>query len=619
MRSATRAFAAAIALGLAILPAAAQQAQHTTIYYGVTLIGNGLGDVKYPKDFKHWDYVNPNAPKGGDFRQYAIGSFDSFNSFIVKGLKAGGIGMLTESLFAGNGDEEDAEYGLIAENMEVPDDLSWVIFNLRPQARWSDGTPITVDDVIFSLETLKTKVHPFYKQYFANLSKAEQVGPRAVKIAFDTGGELNRELPVISAQMPVISKAYWTSHDITATTLTPFLGSGPYKVKSFKAPSTITYERDPNYWGKDLPQAQGLNNFDTLTIDYYLDETVALEAFKAGEYDFRLESTSKVWAVDYDSPALQKGLIVKTLIPDDTKKPMQGFVFNVRKPKFQDRKVREAMQYFFDFEWSNNTLFYGQYTRTRSFFEKSELAATGLPTGKELEILTPYKSKLPPEVFTTEYSPPKSDGTGNNRPMLQKAQQLLQDAGYTVVGGKLVKGGEQLKIEFLNSNPAFERVVGPVVQNMQRLGIDATLRTVDTSQFKERTDNFDYDVIVDVLAQSLSPGNEQRDFWGCDSAKDPGGRNSAGICDPVVEDLIQKIIAAPDRATLIATTHALDRVLQWGFYVVPNWYIAAFRVAYWDKFGRPDVNPKMGPSIAAWWVDPAKVRTVSAGKAQLGR
>jgi microcin C transport system substrate-binding protein len=605
-------FAAALAAGFLVVGQAS--AQGVTRTHGHTLVGK----LQYGPDFEHWRYVNPNAPKGGDVVQFTIGDFDSFHPFILEGRPGAGLGLMYESLFTSNLDELSAHYGLLAEWMEYPDDLSWVTFKIRDEARWHDGVPVSVDDIIWSLEILKTEGHPYYGQYFKNLARAEDLGGNQVRIYFETE-DLNRELPHIAGQLPVLPKHYWESRNFAESTLDPPLGSGPYRIKDFDAPSSITYELVPDYWGKDLPANVGLNNFGTIRIDYYLDQTIALEAFKAGEYDFRSENNSKMWAVDYESPGLRDGLIVKRLIPNDSPAGMQGFFINIRQPQFQDRAVREALQYVFDFEWTNSTLFYGQYTRTRSYFENSELAATGMPGPAELAYLEPHRAALPPELFTQEYNPPVTQGDGNLRAMLQEAQTRLAEAGWTVEDGRLVDAnGEQMRIEFLLISPSFERIVGPVVQNMERLGIDSSQRTVETAQYQERVETFDFDVIVSTRRQSLSPGNEQRDFWGCESAQTEGGGNIIGICDPVVEDLIEQIIAAPDRESLIAVSKAMDRVLQWGYYVIPNWHINSFRVAYWDTFGQPEATPRYGVGTSTWWVDPERVERIRSGKAALG-
>jgi len=562
------------------------------------------GQPKYGPDFTQLDYVNPEAPKGGTVRFAAIGTFDSFNPFILKGEPAAGAGSPFETLLVGTADEAFSEYGLIAESIEVPDDRSWVAFTLRPEARWHDGQPITADDVIFSFNLLKEKGHPFYRAYYANVTAVEKLDERKVKFTF--GGGVNRELPLIMGQLPILPKHYWQGRDFEKATLEPPLGSGPYRIESFEAGRNVVLKRVPDYWGKDLPINRGQNNWDTIRYEYFGDDTVALEAFKSGEFDFRQESNSKLWATAYDVPQVRDGRIVKELIPNELPTGMQGFAFNTRRKLFQDRRVRQALGYAFDFEWSNKTLFYGQYTRTASYFSNSELASRDLPQGEELAILEKYRGRVPDEVFTTAFEPPVTDGSGNNRANLKQAAELLKQSGWAVEGGKLVKDGQPFEFEILLDNPAFERVAQPFIANLERLGIAAHIRSVDTSQYQNRMDAFDYDMVVESFGQSLSPGNEQRDFWGQVSADTTGGRNIIGIKDPVVDELIDLVIAAPDREALVARTRALDRVLLWGHYVVPHWHIQAFRVVHWDMFARPAVQPKYGLGLDTWWIDAAK-------------
>ncbi len=571
------------------------------------------GDLKYPPDFKNFDYVNPNAPKGGSVTLSAIGTYSSFNPYILKGVAAAGIGNVFETLTEGSQDEAFSEYGLLAESVEMPEDRSWVAFTLRPQARWQDGKPVTVDDVIFSLNILKEKGTPFFRAYYKDVVKAEKTGERTVKFTFTPGGE-NRELPLIIGQLPILPKHYWEGRQFDQTTLDPPLGSGPYKISAFEPGRSVTYERVKDYWGKDLPIRKGRNNFDTIRYDYYRDATVALEAFKAGEYDFRAENASKLWATGYDSPALQAGLFKKVEIKNELPTGMQGLAFNIRKDLFKDRRVREALGYAFDFEWTNKNLFYGQYTRTKSYFSNSELASSGLPSPDELKILEPLKGQIPPEVFTQEFNPPTTDGSGNNRANLQKAQQILKAAGWSVKDGMLQNDQtrQHLAFEILLAQPDFERIVLPYVKNLERLGVQASVRTVDTAQYQQRVDEFDFDTIIETFPESLSPGNEQRDFWGSQSADEQGGRNIIGIKDPAIDKLVDLVIGAPDRESLITRTHALDRVLLWNHFVVPQWHIQAFRVAYWDKFGRPETSPKYALGFDTWWVDPKKDEALKA-------
>jgi microcin C transport system substrate-binding protein len=564
------------------------------------------GDLKYGSDFTHFDYANPKAPKGGTLTMSAIGTFDNLNQFILKGNNAAGLDSMYDTLTVGSLDEPFSEYGLVAQSITIPDDRSWVIFTLRPEARWQDGQPITVDDVIWTLETLKTKGHPFYRAYYANIVKAEKVGDRQVKMIFD--GKMNRELPLIAGQMPILPKHYYEKVDFDKTTLTPPFGSGPYKIKRVDPGRTIVYERDPSYWAASLPVNRGQNNYDEVRYEYYRDANVALEAFKAGNFDIQIENNSKDWATSYTGPAFDKKLIVRAEIPNQRGTGMQGFVYNTRRAIFKDPKVRAALAYAFDFEWANQNLFYGQYTRTESYYSNSELASSGLPSPAELKLLEPFRDQLPPEVFTKEYQAPSTKGT-DLRHNLRIALEMLREAGWEVQGGRLVDKdtSQPLAFEILLVQPAFERIVGPFVQNLKRLGIDARIRTIDTAQYQNRLDDFDFDMIVGTWGESQSPGNEQRDFWGSQAADTRGSRNLAGIKSPVVDALVDKIIQAPTREDLVTATHALDRVLLWGYYVVPHWHITYDRVAYWNKFSRPEVNPKYGVDLFAWWIDPVKL------------
>jgi microcin C transport system substrate-binding protein len=569
------------------------------------------GDLKYPPDFKHFDYVNPDAPKGGLIKLAGIGTFDSLNPYILRGVPAAAAAQLYDTLLTPAMDEPFSEYGLIAESIEVPDDRSWAIFNLRPEAKFNDGSPITADDVVFSLNILKTKGHPQLRFYYSAVAKVEALGPRRVKFTFAPGE--NREMPLIIGEMPIFSKAYWEGRDFEKTSLDPPLGSGPYTVEAVDPGRSITLKRVANYWGADLPVNVGRFNFDRMRTDYYRDSTVALEAFKAGQYDFRMENSAKNWATGYDSPALNQGLIKKESIPNSRPQGMQAYAFNIRRPIFADPRVREALDYAFDFEWTNRTLFYGAYTRTESYFSNSELASSGLPQGAELAALEPFRDRLPPEVFTTPYQAPKTDGSGNIRPNLLKALALLGQAGWHVDKDKLVNAaGMPMTFEILLYDPSFERVTLPFVRNLKRIGIDASVRTVDVSQYQNRMDHRDFDMIVMSWGESLSPGNEQRDFWSSAAADTPGTRNVVGIKNPVVDALIDEVVAAPDRESLVARTRALDRVLLWGQYVIPQWHLTVDRVATWNKLSRPAVTPTRGVQLDTWWIDPAKAQTLAA-------
>lgn len=606
------ALALALAIGTGVISTSSAFAQDSYTTHAVT-----VNDApKYPADFKHLDYVNPDAPKGGTLRTAATGSFDSFNPYIVRG-DAAGLGGMFETLTTRIDDDTLTNYGLIAESMEVAKDNSWIIFTLRKEAHWQDGKPITPEDVVFSFNILKEKGAPQYRFYYANVEKAEVLDAARVKFTFTSKD--NRELPGIMGELPVLAKHYWEGRDFEEPSLDVPLGSGPYKLKSYEAGRSITMERDPNYWGKDLPVNIGTNNFDILRTDYYRDPTVMLEAFKGGAFDIRAENSAKAWATSYDSPALRDGRIKKILIPDDNPDGMQGFAMNLRRPLFQDPRVRQAMILAFDFEWSNKTLFYGQYTRSRSYFGNSEMEAKGLPSPEELKILEPLRGKIPDEVFTTEYNPPVSDGSGTNADNLAKAAALLEAAGWKLENGQRMKDGKPFEFEFLmQAGDGFDRIAQPYIKSLQRLGVKGELRAVDTAQYQKRADDYDYDMKVSGFGQSPSPGNEQREFWGTASADSPGGRNEIGIKDPVIDQVIEGLIAAPSRHDLIIYCRALDRILQWHYYLVPNFHMSANRIAYWDKFGRPDKlpEPTYGIGLSGWWIDPAKEKAVAAKTAQ---
>jgi microcin C transport system substrate-binding protein len=539
------------------------------------------GQPKYGPDFRHFDYVNPHAPKGGTMRLAAQGTFDSFHPFIPKGNPAVGAGYF-ESLLTQSDDEPFTMYGLLAASLEVPEDRSWVIFTLRPEARWHDGTPVTVDDVIWSFDTLKRDGRPFFRFYYGSVSGTEQVGERRVKFTFSD--KSNRELPLIIGQMPVLPKHYWASRDFTRTTLEPPLTSGPYRVKEFEAGRFVRLERVENYWGKDLPVTAGQHNFDLIRTDFYRDATVIQTALKAGEIDYHDENSAKSWALDYDVPPVRKGWIVKEKIPHQRPTGMQAFIFNTRRPIFQDRRVRQALAYAFDFEWSNKTLFFGQYTRTESFFSNSELSSSGLPKGEVLEILERYRDRLLPEVFTTPYRAPVTYGSGWPRENLRTAFALLKEAGWEVRDFKLVQvaSGQPMQFEILLVSPAFERIALPFVRNLRRLGIEARVRLVDQSQYINRLRTFDFDFLVGGWGQSESPGNEQRNFWSSASADSPSARNYAGIQDPVNDELIELVIQASSRESLVARSRALDRVLLQGHYVIPHWHFRFQIILYWN-------------------------------------
>ncbi|MGE5547745.1 MAG: extracellular solute-binding protein [Solirubrobacterales bacterium] len=557
------------------------------------------GEPKYPANFAHFDYVNPDAPKGGELKLAAQGTFDSLNPYIVKGVPASGATMPFETLMASSADEPFSMYGLLAESVDTPEDRSSATFVLRKEARWHDGKPVTPEDVIFSLETLKTKGEPNYRFYYAGIDKAEKVGERAVKFTFKPGD--NRELPLIVGEMPILPRHYWQGRDFAATTLEPPLGSGPYRVARFEPGRFIEYERVKDYWGETLPVRKGQENFDRVRYDYYRDSTVALEALKAGEYDFREETEAKKWATGYDDwAALADGRALKIRLDNEVPAGMQGFAYNLRRPLWGDDRVREALAYAFDFEWTNRTLFYGQYIRSESYWSNSELAAKGQPSPAELKVLEPLRAQVPPPVFTTEYHAPAT-GPDGIRPNLRIAMRLLEEAGWKVEKGLLVKDGRPFEFEILLAQPAFERITLPFVRNLARLGITAHVRTVDPTQYVNRVREFDFDMIVQSWGQSLSPGNEQAMYWTSAAADQPGSRNVVGIRNPAVDTLVDLVISAKDRDDLVARTRALDRVLLWNHYVIPQWHIGWDRVAFWDKFGRPSVTPMRGYQLFAWW------------------
>ena len=611
MRTPIRRLAAATFFAVAASASPALAAEGLTGAHALSM----FDDVKYGPDFEHFDYTDPNAPTGGAIRLAALGTFDSLNPFILKGNVAAGSGLIYDSLLTGSLDEPFTEYGLLVESIDMPADRSWVEFTLREEARWHDGRPVTVEDVIWTTETLKTKGHPFYRHYYADIAGVSQAGPRTVRFAF--GDTLNRELPLIVGQIQILPKHWWEGRDFESTTLEPPPGSGPYRIAAVEPGRSITYERVPDYWGRNLAVQRGQNNIDAIRYDYYRDATVAVEAFKAGEFDFRHENNSKEWGTAYDLPDVESGRIIKELIDHEIPTGMQAFWFNTRRAKFADPRVRHALAHAFDFEWSNANLFYGQYTRTKSFFSNTELASSELPEGTELEILERWRDRLPAEVFARAYEPPSTDGSGNIRRNLRTAKRLLQEAGWTVHDGVLTHAGtgETMEIEFLLVAPAFERIVAPVVRNMERLGIAARIRLVDPAQYQNRIDAFDFDIVVSTRGQSLSPGNEQRNYWTTASADIPGSGNLAGIADPVVNALVDLLIQAPDRDALVATTRALDRVLLWGHYVIPQWHIRSFRLVYWNKFGRPEIRPKYGLGFpSTWWIDEDKAARLEADR-----
>ena len=558
---------------------------------------------KYPANFTHVDYVNPDAPKGGTFRKSALGTFDSLNPFINKGVPAQDIELTYDTLTRQTLDEPFTAYGLIAQKMEKAPDNSWVRFYLRPEAKFNDGHPIRAEDVVFSFDTLMKNGSPLFKGYYSDVEKAEEENPLQVKFTFKHNK--NRELPLILGQLPVLPKHWWETRDFGKGNLEVPVGSGPYTITQIKPGRSIRYERNKDYWGKDLPINKGLYNFDAVTVDYFRDNNVAFEALKAGQFDYWFEISAKNWASAYNVPAVKEGRLIKEEIRDGSPSGMQGFIFNLRKPIFQDVRVREALSLLFDFEWANKQLFNGAYTRTGSYFENSEMAAKAPPSEQELAILEPLRGQIPDKVFTEVFKPSVTDASGMIRDQQRRAYQLLQQAGWRIVDDKMVDAqGNPVKIEFLLAQTDFERILLPFKRNLSDLGIDLQIRRVDVSQYLNRLRSRDFDMIVGSFPQSSSPGSEQREYWESQSADKPGSRNFIGLKDPAIDQLTEGLINADTRQNLITQARALDRVLQWGFYVIPNWHIKSWRVAYSNHIGHPAVPPLYDIGTTTWWVKP---------------
>jgi microcin C transport system substrate-binding protein len=644
LRFSNRSMAALLLAAAALSPVpAAADPEGQTRHHALSLIG----EPKFSADFKNFDWVNPDAPKGGTVRMAVSGStFDSLNPFSVQGVPAAAVSIIYDTLMAQSPDEESTEYGLVAEWVSYPPDFSSATFGLNPAARFHDGKPVTPEDVIFSLEALK-KAHPHYARYYKNVVKAEKTGDHEVTFTFDMAG--NRELPHILGQLYVLPKHYWEEkgangepRDLSKSSLEMPLGSGPYKIKEFSAANSIVYERVKDYWAKDLPVSAGQWNFDELRFQYFRDRVAAFEEFKSGKFDFWRENTASLWATQYDFDAVKKGFVKKESIPTAGVARMQAFAFNLRRKQFQDPRVRKAFNLAFDFENLNKNLLFGQYKRAGSFFDNSELKASGLPQGRELEILKEYEKDLPPEVFTTEWKNPVNETPADVRKNLGEAMRLLKEAGWEVrqetiedpncgmackawkaigLGSDKTQvvlrnaAGEPFTAEFLLPSESLERHIALYISNLEKIGVKATLRVVDPAQYERRETSFDYDIIVDGFPQSMSPGNEQRDFWGSAAADHEGSRNTIGIKNPVIDSLIDKLIAAKDRAELVAMTRALDRVLLWNYYVVPQWYNSNEWIAAWDIFGRPAKLPSLTTAFSqVWWIDPAKQQALVAAR-----
>jgi microcin C transport system substrate-binding protein len=599
---------------LLLQPPTAAHAESLKKHHALSLIGK----PEYPPGFKHFDWVNPDAPQGGRLRKMRYGAFDSLNPFSIKGFYVRGLrDLVYDTLLSESPDEASTGYGLVAEWVSYPDDVSWAVFQLRPEARFHDGKPITPEDVIFTLQALKNdKKHPTTARYYRNVVKAEKVGDHQVKFTFDRAG--NRELPHIVGQLPVLPKHFWEAkgsngepRDLSKSTLEIPLGSGPYRVKEVDTGRAITFERVKDWWAKDLPVARGQWNFNEIKYVYYLDVGSAFEGFKAGQLDLWQENSAKRWRTGFDFDALRRGLVVKDKILMKKVAPMQGFGFNIRRPQFQDPRVRRAFNLAFNFETISKTLLFGEYQRVHSYFDDSELKATGLPQGRELEILNEVRDQVPPEVFTTEWKNPVNAGPDENgRKSLALAARLLREAGYNVKDGVLTNAaGVQLKVEFLTAQPDSERLILSYADTLKSLGINASLRIVDSSQYLARLRKFDFDIVTVTYQQSESPGNEQRAYWGSDAADVEGSWNFIGIKNPAIDKLIERLILAKDRADLVAATRALDRVLLWNHYVVPQYHTPYERVAMWNMFGRPATLPRRDLAFErVWWWDAAKAK-----------
>jgi microcin C transport system substrate-binding protein len=601
-----RAGTAILALGFCASVAAAEPRHGLSVF----------GDLKYPDSFTHFDYVNPQAPKGGRISLIGpipVETFDSFNGFILKGDPVQGFELMFDSLMARAADEPDAMYGLVAKTAEVAEDRKSVTFALREEARFADGTPVTAEDVCDSFRLLSTEGHERIRITIRDVEACEVTGPLELRYRFK--GERTRDLPLTVAGLPVFSKAYYAKVDFTKSTLEPPLGSGPYMVKNFQPGQYVTYGRRDDYWAKDLSVNKGRFNFDEVRFEYFRDRTAGFEALKAGKLDLREEFTSRDWATAYDFPALNDGRVVKEVLPDETPSGAQGFFFNLRRSKFQDIRVRQALNLAFDYEWTNQNLFFGLYERTASFFELSPLKAEGLPPPDELALLEPFRATLRPEVFGEPVLPPVSDGSGQDRKLLRQASRLLDEAGWAQDGTvRRNAQGQTLDIEFLISSPIFERILGPYVKNLKLLGINATIRTVDQAQYQARTESYDYDVISSRFMAGLTPGDGLRIFFGSESANRPGTFNMSGVASPEIDALIDKVVEAKTRDELDVAGRALDRVLRAEQFWVPNWHKGSHWIAHWDKFGSPGTKPKYDRGIVdTWWYDEAKAKRIATG------
>ena len=559
-----------------------------------------FNEIKYKNNFKHFDYVNPNAPKKGVIKLAERGTFDSLNQFILKGLPAIGLDNIYDSLLVTSLDEPLTAYGLIAKGMKVSEDNTSITFFLNQNAVWHDNNPVTSYDIEWTFNTILEKGHPSYKSYYSDIKSIEIIDKYTIKN--NKKNDNNRELPIIIGQMKILPKHFWKDKKFDSSVLSIPLGSGPYKIKEVNLGKNITYERIKDHWAQKLPVNIGHNNFNEIHYDYYRDSNVMIEALKANEYDFRSENISKEWATAYND-LKNNTAFIKEEIDHELPQGMQAFIYNMRKDIFNNLELRKALALAFDFEWTNKTLFYGQYIRSSSYFSNSDLASSGIPSKEEMTTIKKLKNKVPKEILTEIYNPGKTDGSGNSRKNLRKAIQILKEANYKLEN-KILKDsdGRQIKFEILLISPAFERIVGPFIKNLKKLGVEANIRIVDTAQYKNRLDSYDFDMVVMARGQSLNPGNEQRNFWSSKSANINGSANWIGIKNKTVDELIELIIQAPNRKKLIIYTKLLDRVLLHNHYVIPHWHIKMWRVAYWDNIKRPDNLPKYSLGFPeTWW------------------
>jgi microcin C transport system substrate-binding protein len=600
--------------------------QPVTRSHGITI----LGTPALPPDFAHFPYVNPAAPKGGEVSLAGSGSFDGFNPLILRGTADGGvlapwvilpggsgsgstIGHVWEKLLTASADEVATAYGHLAHVIERPADGLWAAFEIRPEARFSDGRPVTAEDVVWTFNTLLEKGRPTYRIQLGDVKSVEAQGER--RVVFHFKSNQNRELPLLVGGLPVLPKHFFEGRDFARPLTDPPVGSGPYRITQFELGRSVVYERRPDWWAAAMPTGIGTNNFGRVRFEFFRDSTVAMEAFKAGKTDIRSENISKNWATAYDFPAVQSGLVLKQVFRHQLPTGMQGYAVNTRRPAFANPLVRQALNEMFDFEWTNRNLFYDAYTRTGSYFSNSELASSGVPEGAELALLEPYRQSLPPALFTQPFALPVTDGSGNMRDQLRRAIELLREAGWQIKDRKVVDPqGRPMAFTILLPDPSLERPTLPYVQNLQRLGIDAKVRTVDPAQYQRLTDEFDFDMVMLIFAQGDIPGTELRDYWSCAAKDAKGSTNLPGICEPAIDALIEQVITAKDRAALVPAARALDRVLLWRYFLAPNWHSGQFNVAVWDRFGRPDVPMREGVNFDLWWVDAAKAAATDAAR-----